>query len=103
MLVIHAKGPFITAVPSWQKLLFQLAVGSSDSAVKLFDMRMLSLGAAERKSYLRWIKCQENKDESILNPNFISRGLISKFVAPGLEKKHRRITAVDFRSVNNSV
>ena len=53
---------------------YYLAVGSSDSCVRLFDRRMLGSNPARCKT-----------------------GLISRFLLPEMEGKKRRITAVDYR------
>ena len=53
---------------------YYLAVGSSDSCVRLFDRRMLSS-----------------------SPSRCKGGLISRFLVPEMEGKKRRITAVDYR------
>jgi len=58
---------------------YELAVGGSDSCVRLYDKRMLS-------SHLS--SCDKNTGLS---------GLVSKFTVPELKGKSRRITSVNFR------
>ncbi|TRY77394.1 hypothetical protein TCAL_00145 [Tigriopus californicus] len=69
----------VTAMAMDPVVPYRLAVGSSDSAVRLFDRRMLgtrSTGQTQSRSLA---------------------ALLARFIVPELRGKHRRITAVDFR------
>ena len=81
-VLITCRDP-VTSVAIDPTLPFRLAVGSSDSTVRIFDRRMLGTRSTSGQT----------KEKSL-------EGLVSRFSVPsmsGAGKKQRRITAVDYR------
>lgn len=77
-IMIQASSP-ITSLSLNPVLPYYLAVGSSDSMVRIFDRRMLGTSSTGQTS-------MKSLD-----------GLVSRFTVPELEGKNRRITSVQYR------
>lgn len=80
-VLITCRDP-VTSVAIDPTLPFRLAVGSSDSTVRIFDRRMLGTRSTSGQTRERSLE-----------------GLVARFSVPSMSggKKQRRITAVDYR------
>lgn len=77
-ILISCRSP-VTSIALNPVRSYHLAVGASDSTVRVFDRRMLGTK-----------NTGQSHEESL-------DALVSRFSVPALEGKHRRITSVDYR------